>query len=416
MSWGAIFDVVKAAAPAAISAGAALVGQSRASSAQQQAAEQSAQASQEAADILGAGYDTQLEQLLAGSATLSDLLGRGFDATTGWQASTADQYADDLGRGVDAYGTAVGQGANRYRDELAQTDARFRNDLYGGVDHFAGIYDAGLDQADALLGEGADAFGARYAPYEAGGQQALSALSRIVAQDPNDLTLTQRRTVDDFLRSSDARLAASGLRGAGRAGVAAMNEGEAALRAQLIDQNQRRSDAATQQLASMGYGATGAVAGNDMAVASTQARNAAQRGAAIGGALLDADRLAASNSARTGELAARTTLDTTRDTATKGLAANEAAARFRGGINADIGNEIGQYYDRLGSVAANEAGLRAANTMGKATAQAGAKTAGGQALMQAGMNAGQGWGQTLGWLGGVIAQSAKDSLTKPSKP
>ena len=99
-----------------------------------------------------------------------------------------------------------------------------------------------------------------YQPYAQGGMSALNNLQGVVSADPNQLTPSQQLAMKDYREGAASRLAASGLRGAGRAGVAAVNEGDAKLRAQMYDTNQRRGDAATTELARYGYNAAGSQA------------------------------------------------------------------------------------------------------------------------------------------------------------
>lgn len=99
-----------------------------------------------------------------------------------------------------------------------------------------------------------------YRPYVQAGNTGLAGIQAVASQDPNQLTPEQQRSIDAYRRSAGQRLAAGGLRGAGRAGVAAVNEGDAALRAKTFTENQRRSDAANTDLARYGYQGTGQTA------------------------------------------------------------------------------------------------------------------------------------------------------------
>ena len=97
----------------------------------------------------------------------------------------------------------------------------------------------------------------QYQPYAQSGRSALNNLQSVVSADPSQLTPSQELAMRDYRNQAASRLASSGLRGAGRAGVAAVNEGDAKLRAQMFDTNQRRGDAAATELARVGYNATG---------------------------------------------------------------------------------------------------------------------------------------------------------------
>jgi hypothetical protein len=99
-----------------------------------------------------------------------------------------------------------------------------------------------------------------YRPYVEGGMQGLAGIQAVASADPNQLTMEQGRAVEDYRRGAASRLAASGLRGAGRAGVAAVNEGDAKLRGSMFTENQRRGDAAKSDLMRYGYQGTGQTA------------------------------------------------------------------------------------------------------------------------------------------------------------
>jgi hypothetical protein len=110
----------------------------------------------------------------------------------------------------------------------------------------------GAEANAAAIREGNRLAQSRYEEQRALSTPAVAYLQRVMAADPSVLTPEQQRGMADYDRTAAARLAASGLRGAGRAGVAAVNEGRAGYMADLYGQNQRRSDAAAQRL-SGGY-------------------------------------------------------------------------------------------------------------------------------------------------------------------
>lgn len=128
-------------------------------------------------------------------------------------------------------------------------------------------YDQQLSQLLAVTPELRQNYADRYAgvagqyqPYSQAGARGLAGISALASADPNQLNPEQSRAVADYRRGAASRLAASGLRGAGRAGVAAVNEGDAKLQASLFSENQRRRDAANTDLARYGYQATGQTA------------------------------------------------------------------------------------------------------------------------------------------------------------
>lgn len=110
----------------------------------------------------------------------------------------------------------------------------------------------GLDAQTAAVREANAQAQSRYEDQRRLSEPAVAYLQRVMAQNPSVLTPEQQRGLADYSRGAQARLAASGLRGAGRAGVASVNEGTAGYLANAYGQNQRRSDAAAQRL-SGGY-------------------------------------------------------------------------------------------------------------------------------------------------------------------
>jgi hypothetical protein len=137
----------------------------------------------------------------------------------------------------------------------------------GSADTLKGGYDQQLSSLLSVTPELRANYAARYQgqeglyrPYVDAGMQGLAGIQTVASADPNQLTMEQGRAVDDYRRGAASRLAASGLRGAGRAGVAAVNEGDAKLRGSMFTENQRRRDAANTDLARYGYQGTGQTA------------------------------------------------------------------------------------------------------------------------------------------------------------
>jgi hypothetical protein len=117
-------------------------------------------------------------------------------------------------------------------------------------------------QALQLAREGMAASNARLEQVQQQGQPGITHLQNVVAQDPNQLSDAQKITRDDKARELNARLAKSGLRGAGRSVAAVfndtMNRSDAAMKAE----NQGRSDRAATALAAPAISAQTAAAGN----------------------------------------------------------------------------------------------------------------------------------------------------------
>lgn len=116
--------------------------------------------------------------------------------------------------------------------------------------------DASQRQTDAILKGQADANARLDAIYEESAP-ARGRLLRMSAADPSMLTPEQKLQREDVLRGATTRLAASGLRGAGRAGVAAINEADRRFTAGALSSNANRGDAAARTLAGEGLSAAG---------------------------------------------------------------------------------------------------------------------------------------------------------------
>lgn len=88
----------------------------------------------------------------------------------------------------------------------------------------------------------------RYAAIQQQTAPAQSYLRGVVVQDPTRLTPLQENQMADLRRDTNAALAASGLRGAGRATVAAIRQVEDQARNRMVDGNRARQDSAASQL------------------------------------------------------------------------------------------------------------------------------------------------------------------------
>jgi len=104
-------------------------------------------------------------------------------------------------------------------------------------------------QADAISA-GNNAAQDRFDQIIEQGQPATDYLRRVVASDPYQLTPEQQSGRETVLRGARNSLAASGLRGAGRAGVAAINNADGAYQDKAVSSNIRRADTAANTLSS----------------------------------------------------------------------------------------------------------------------------------------------------------------------
>lgn len=441
-----------------IKAGVQLYTTSQTNSANREAARDNAALSGDAAGIINSGYDAQLAELLGGSDTVAKLYGQGFDASTNWLTDNNDRYTQALaqalggyGGGVQAgttgfqgtmtdadqqFGASMAGGANTYAGSLGGIGNTYSNEMGGAVDEYGNIIDTGYNGAIGVLEGGADQFQGQYQPYQQAGTAALGQLQQTMAQDPGTWTPEQARLIDQYRRNAGATLAHSGLRGAGRAGIAAVNEGEAALAAKLYAQNQARSDAATDSLARYGYGSTGAVAGNIQGNANSTA-NLIQRGTdAVGNAGLAAAKqvadmrsgllqkgtaaqfensnLAAGNTMKTNAGNAANQYAAQQDLNSKALAANETTASRTGTTGNAIADMISRYYGNLTNLAGQDATATANTALNKSVTSAGAKTAGGQGLINSALANTSNWGTSLGSLSSIIAADMKDQTARAS--
>ncbi len=155
------------------------------------------------------------------------------------------------GGGASWLGTAVKAGAEiygAYSQVQAQQDAA--KQVQAGYDAQVAAIQAGNQQAqDTLGGIRADA------------QPATDYLRRVIAQDPYAMTPGQTSGHEDTLRDARNRVASGGLRGAGRAGAAVVNEASRRFTDRATSQNIARGDAAASQLSGQGYSAAGQAAG-----------------------------------------------------------------------------------------------------------------------------------------------------------
>ncbi|MRR49381.1 MAG: hypothetical protein EG825_00460 [Rhodocyclaceae bacterium] len=104
-------------------------------------------------------------------------------------------------------------------------------------------------QALALTQQGNREAQTRLEQVQKMGQPGVDALRTVVAQDPNKLTPQQQIVMDDNARNLNARLAKSGLRGAGRSIASVFSDVQNRTKAGMLEQNQNRSDRAASSLA-----------------------------------------------------------------------------------------------------------------------------------------------------------------------
>jgi len=244
-----LWDVVTDLAPSVIDAGLNIWGTESANNANKKASKKYQKSLNEAAGLLTAGETEALEYMLGGNEDMRRIYEAQRAAGKSDREALGIAYAQALTGAADIYGDALTEAGDAYSQRLRDTLA----ETLGEIDY--GTWDS-IDALNRGLAGLEDA----YAPYLEGGEDAVAYLSQVMGRDASQLTPAQQRMMADQKDAMRANLAASGLRGAGRAGVASFNEGEAALRANLYDQNQRQIDQAVQALGQYGFGATGNVA------------------------------------------------------------------------------------------------------------------------------------------------------------
>ena len=443
-----------------LSSAVRLYGDSEARDANSDAAEKNAAMAEEAARLISMGYDQQTAFLLAGLADVGQWTDAGYTAYTNGLTGLAKNYAGDMTAGGDAYADTVNAGFGNFRDAIGSAvgdyaggmgeayagygygmggaSDEFGNAVTANAEDYAGeIMPSAWQYGDDLFA-GQDAAMGYFDPYLETGDAALARLAETMAVDPNELTPEQQILLRDFRGDQAAKLAASGLRGAGAAGVGAQMRSEADLRAKLYSDNRDRADRATASLAQMGYGASGQGANMTMNNATRAAGtmfDTTQKGLA---AVKAAGDTAATNRfqtaadvakvgyqtaadvARTGYQAAGTVANTgwtaANNIAGQQLADDRTVAQTTLGLGKDAVAQTGNYYGNKAQLAANAAQIAGQGAMGKAQAAASAKTQGGAGVMQAALNNAAIQGQSLGSIAQVIASGNRNARLASSYP
>lgn len=175
----------------------------------------------------------------------------------GWFSDIADAVTgggDDDGGGWGWVGDAIGGALDIWGNQKANDQANDARKASSKAQQKA------MAEANARLQYLVDA-----------GAPARSKLMQISAQNPYVLTPEQLIGREDNLRAARTNLAASGLRGAGRAGVGLINDSDRRYMAQAVAQNQQRGDSATSTLA-----------GDQVHAVTGQAANSRSLGTALG--------------------------------------------------------------------------------------------------------------------------------------
>lgn len=351
------------------------------------AAKQYANEQQHAADLLKGGYDKQLADYLNGIGEQDTLLRKGYTDETGQLQSATSDYAGDTRRALSTYSDNAYPAYQQYAGNML--------DL--GGDYANTINNVGNTASD-MLGQTGQQFQEQYQPYLDAGGEALQGLRATAAQDPNQLTPSQRIAMEDSTRGVIANLASSGLRGAGRSGQAVIADDRRRLGANFFDANQGRSDRAIQQLSGQGYGATGAVANNQNQIGTQQAGIKYSTGTTGANRLYDVG----SGVANQGYALAN-------DINNKYLGNEGSIASNAYNTNKGIANLTGDLYSGLGGLTGNKAALTGAADINKAKADAAAVNSGAGVNLSVDTSNNNVWGNTLGKIGTAITGTVKNA-------
>lgn len=385
-----IGDFVKSIAPDLISAAGAGIGAAVSGSDNKSIAGNYAAGTRESADLLKQGYDAQLGHIEEGTDYLRQLYDAGLIDYTDLVQGAAGEYGTQIQRNVGDYSGYLLPQYDEYGKLIMAADKQYGADI-GEAER----------SAATLLQQGQEDFSAAYAPYTEGGDRAMEYLLQVMATNPEQLTPSQLRMVEDYRRNAIARVAASGLRGSGRGGIAAVNEGDAALAADLYDINQRRADSAATALSNYGYGASGAVAGNNQAVANALTDLRYKTGG-----------LQATNTLNSASTVAGTGMNLVQDFANKGLSAADKAAEAQYGTTRDVAGAVGDYYGNVAGVEGGRFQARADTDFGKALADSGAAARITTANSTAQTDSAKSKNAAIGQITTVLSDAAKKALAK----
>lgn len=275
---------------------------------------------------LNQGFDDQLAQLEKGFSALTGLNEERFAEVAAMLGMAPVEFAQILYPAIEQYSGYLTGSSDQFGEDMGQ--------LTGNIED--------------ILSAGSDAYGEQLGAWDQGGRDALGYYQQELAKDPYTLNMQQQRAADRFDRDAVATLAASGLRGAGRAGVAALQEGKAANLANLYAQNENNQRAAAAALGASGFSAAGNIATNKQALAD-----------AIGDL-----------NYKTGMSAATDARDTTRNIAATTLAGKQSVADKVYGTNRDVANLKANQYDNQSQIEAGKYGARGDTALAKAQSSA----------------------------------------------
>lgn len=423
----AFWDDLLSFLPSALaSIGGAAVG----AKANSEAAKLSKEGLKDAADITSAGIDKALGIDLDTLVLLKQTFGDRFqDVVQLLQKAPAD-YRATMANGLKDYAATTRQGASNYGQDLMTTANATTGKLEGGVSQYGEDLAAvakglGMSVEDLVgkLDESSKTAAGHLTGLEAAGNDALGQLKQIAGADPSKLTLSQQRQLDELKRTATSRLAASGLRGAGRAGVATLNDADASFRAKAEDENRARTDRAVSQLFTTGAGASSNLAGLAERTGNTGfnaginvSNKIADLGTGAAGANFDISKAIAALMQGSGEKIASNNLTTQNDIGAKNLATTADTANKQYTTDQNVVGQTGDFYDRLASLIGGEGTARKTAATGTASAQAAARQGTSVIDANAGLANANLYGGAGGALAGIFARAAKPVAAAATSP
>lgn len=301
-------------------------------------------------NILKGGLDENQSNIESGYDAVRAIKDAGLNdivsiLTGGTQASDAE-----LTDAFMKYGQFILPRLQQYKGGMNDATNTFVNNIYDTSREATGIYQQGAGDVNEV-----------YKPYTDSGIKALQYMTSILGQDPSQLDPAQQRAYQKIKDQALATLAASGLRGAGRGGVAAVNEGLAEAMANFESDNRDRMDRAATALNSQGYNASNATAANIKNLTDSVANLAYKTGQQ---ASQQRFNTASDNNAKD--------LSVATDIGSKQYATQNKIADQNLRTSGDVANTVGSYYDNIGDIEGNRYGSRGNTALLKATSDAAA--------------------------------------------
>jgi hypothetical protein len=186
-----------------------------------------------------------------------------------------------LGIGGNLIGASIGSNANQAAaNTIAQSNMQAVQAYTQAQQQALQQYQQLSDQAMAEATNWDSQANNVYGGMAAESQPAISYLRGVAASNPYQLTPQQQSARADTLRDASNNLAASGLRGAGRSGVAILNKAMTDFDNNAFTSNRNRADQANNTLANENMGANSNIAATDRATGATRANMLSGQGTA----------------------------------------------------------------------------------------------------------------------------------------